>query len=153
MKNIKRNLQIEQLDKKIKAFSRLESFQPSNGWIYAVRTVLGMSLEQLAKKMKISAQSVKETEQREKSGKVSLATLNEAAKALGLKLTYGFSAPNKSLEKMIELKAQAMAEKIVSRTHRTMQLEDQANSRARLKKAIKARTEEIISKNIKCLWD
>jgi predicted DNA-binding mobile mystery protein A len=153
MKNIKRDLQIEQLDRKIKAFNKLEAFYPSYGWVYATRTALGMSLEQLGKKLNITAQSVKEIEQREKEGTISLKNLNDVARALGLKLTYGFSAPGKSLEKMIKSKAYDLAEKIVLRTHRTMQLEDQANSKTRLKKAIRARMEEILDKNIKHLWN
>ena len=54
---------------------------------------------------------------------------------------------------MIELRAYDVAEKIVLRTHKTMQLENQANSKMRLKKAIKARADEITDKNIKYLWD
>lgn len=46
--------------------------------------------------MGISAQSVKEIEQRERDGGVSLKVLNTAAKAFGLKLSYGFSAQVKA---------------------------------------------------------
>ena len=153
MKNQKRSLQIEQLDKKIKAFSKVDSFTTSRGWVYATRTALGMSLAQLGKKMGITAQSIKEIEQREQAGTVSLKTLNDVAKALNLKLVYGFSTTRDGLEKMIELKARSLAENIVARTHKTMQLENQANSKMRLRKAIKDRTTEIIDKNIKYLWD
>lgn len=153
MKNKKINLQIEQLDRRIKAFSKLDSSTMSRGWVYATRTALGMSLAQLGKKMSITAQSVKEIEQREQVGAISLKNLNDAAEALNLKLTYGFSATGYSLEKMIELRARNLAEKIILRTHKTMQLEDQANSRSRLRKAIKDRAQEIIDKNIKYLWD
>ena len=153
MENSKRKLQIEQLDKKIKAFTKLKSLTPSYGWIYATRISLGMSLEQLGKKMGITAQSVREIEQREQSGGVSLKILNEAAKAFGLKLVYGFSSPKQSLEKMIDDRAYEVAKKIVLRTHKTMQLENQANAKSRLNKAIKQRAEEIANKNTKYLWD
>lgn len=153
MINLKKNLQIEQLDKKIKAFKKLESFTPAPGWIYAVRTSLGMSLAQLGKRMGITAQSVREIEQRESNGSISVKNLNAAAKALGLKLTYGFSAPGMSLGEMIKHQADKAAEKIVSRTNKTMQLEDQANSKARIRKAIKDKAAEIIDKKNKYLWD
>jgi predicted DNA-binding mobile mystery protein A len=152
MKNSKKNLQIEQLDKKIKVFNHLEKVQLNDGWIKTVRTTLGMSLDQLGNKMNISAQAVRGFEQREKDGTISLNNLNEMAKALGLKLIYGLSAPDKNLKKMIETKALVLAEKIVARTHRTMELENQGNSKLRLKKAVKARAEEIVDKNIKYLW-
>ena len=145
--------ELEQLDKRLRAFNKLESFAPSRGWAYATRTALGMSLEQLGKKMGISAQAVRGLEQREKEGSISLKSLNDLAQALNSKLVYGFSTNKYSLEKMIGLKARSLAENIVARTHKTMQLEDQANSRMRLRKAIKDRTTEIIDKNIKYLWD
>lgn len=153
MNNSKRNLQIEQLDRKLKSYSKLASFTPSRGWIYATRTALGMSLDQLGKKMGVSAQAVKGFEQREQAGTISVKNLNDVAEALNLKLTYGFSSPGKSLEKMIESGSRSLAEKIILRTHRTMQLENQANSKMRLKKAIKERANMIIDKNIKYLWD
>ncbi len=151
--NVKRNLQVAQLSRKIKAFNKLEAMKLSHGWVYATRMAMGMSLEQLGKIMNISPQSVREIEEREREGGISLRNLNEAAKAFGLKLSYGFSSPDKSLEQIINSRARLLAEKIVFRTHKTMQLENQANSKSRLRKAIKEKTGEILDKNIKNLWD
>jgi len=153
MNSRKTKLHIEQLDRKMTAFGRLADSEPSSGWIRAVRETLGMSLEQLGKKMGISAQSVRELEQREAAGTASLKSLNEAARALGLRLAYGVFAPGSSLAKIIHNRARQVAEELVLRTHRTMSLEDQANSRARIKRAIKERADELISKKIKNLWD
>ena len=153
MKNLKRKLQLEQLNKKIKAFDKLEPASPACGWVYATRTALGMSMEQLGKKMGITKQGIKDLERREADGAISLNNLNEAAKAFGLKLTYGFSAPNKSLEKMVNERALEVARKIVARTNVNMDLENQANSKSRLRKAVKDRAAEILDKNAKCLWD
>lgn len=153
MKNIENNLQLEQLDKKFKAFRKLNKLTPPKGWVFATRTTLGMSLGQLGKRMGVSAQAVKGLEQREKNGSISLKNLDEAAKAFGLRLTYGFYSPDKSLKKIIDDRAYKMAEQIVARTHKTMQLENQANSKARLKRAIKERAKEIVDKNTKSLWN
>jgi len=153
MKNVNRSLQIKQLDKKMKSFGKLITLIPARGWVYTVRTTLGMSLEQLGKKLGITAQSVREIEQREREGSVSLKTLKEVARVLNLNLVYGFSVPKINLEKMIKLRARILAENIVFRTHRTMELENQANSQTRLHQAIKERAAEIISQNIKQLWD
>ena len=54
---------------------------------------------------------------------------------------------------MIEMRACEIAEKIVLRTSRTMELEDQKVKDQRLKKAIQERTEEIIAKMPRYLWD
>lgn len=147
------NLQVEQLDKKLKKFNKLSTSQPSLGWIYVTRKALGMSLKQLGDRMGMTAQSVKEMEQREKDGVIGLNALNEAAKALGLRLTYGFSAPSKNLEQMINERSKLKAEQIVLRTHKTMSLEKQANSKARIRRAINEQATEIANKKPKYLWD
>ncbi len=144
----------DQLDEKIRIFNRLNSVAvPENGWVFSLRDALGMSLSQLANKMNISAQSVKEIEDRERQGVISLKILREIAKVLGIKFVYGFSAPNSSLEKIIKKQADKVAEDIVKRTDKNMKLEDQANSRARFKKAIRERSRALIDNQDKCLWD
>lgn len=150
---IKNNLQIKQLDQRIKIFKKTEPFLFGNGWINDVRVALGMSMEQFGKKMKMTAQGVRELERREKNGSISLKNLDKAAQALGLKLSYGFYNPGHNLEGLINHHSRRVAEKIVSRTHRTMQLENQANSKARLKRAIKEKAVELANKKAKIIWD
>lgn len=150
---MRQNLQIQQLDKKIKAFKKTESFVFSGGWINTVRLSLGMSMEQMGKKMKMTAQGIREMEKREREGSISLKALDNAAQALGLKLIYGFYNPGDNLEGILQAKARQSAEKIVLRTHKTMQLEDQANSKRRLKRAIKEKSIELANKKSKFIWD
>lgn len=150
---IKENLAIKQLDQKIKAFKKTEFFVFPGGWINAVRVSLGMSLAQMGKKMKMTAQGVRELENREVNGSISLKNLDKAAQALGLKLNYGFYNPGKNLEEIMNHNARGAAEKIVMRTHRIMRLEDQANSKSRLKRAIKEKTIELAGKKAKSIWD
>lgn len=154
MKNAKQKLIIEQIDRKLKAFRPLETMiVPNNGWVNAVRTALKMSLRQLGGRMKITAQSTSEIEQRESNGTITLKTLKEAAKALDMKLVYGFIPKEDSLEKMIEIRAREIAREIVIRTSNTMKLEDQENSKNRINKSIKNKAEEIIDAMPKYLWD
>jgi len=54
---------------------------------------------------------------------------------------------------LIERRATELAAKIVLRTSNTMTLEDQGNSKYRIKKAIKERAEEIKNEMPKILWD
>lgn len=150
---MKNRLDIQQLNKKLKAYGKLKDSSPNSGWVQAVRNSLGMSLEQFGKKMNMTAQSAGELEQREREGSISLKALDKAAQALGLKLTYGFYNPGDDLEEMLHAKARQSAEKIVLRTHKTMQLEDQANSKRRLKKAIKEKTIELTNKKSRFIWD
>lgn len=150
----KRKLQLEQLETRIKLFSPTRQLpNPPTGWVKAIRTGLGMSLKQLAKKLEITKQSVQELETREKDGAITLKTLREAAQALDMELVYGFVPKEGSLEGYIESKARALAEKIVSRTSQTMKLEDQEVKEERIRKAIEERTLIIKQEMPKSLWD
>lgn len=149
-----KKLQIEQLEKRIKLFSVAKKLpNPPTGWIRAIRLALGMSMQQLANKLSITRQSVQEIELREKEGAITLKTLRETARVLDMELVYGFVPKDGSLEKYIEKKAFELAQKIVLRTSNNMKLEDQENTKERIKKAIKERTASIKQERPKSLWD
>lgn len=150
----KQSLILDQVDKKIQEMNLPESFvMPQEGWIYSIRQALGMSLRQLGGRLKITAQSVKEIENREKNGTVSLNVLCQVGSSLDMKLVYGFIPKTGSLEKMIEKRALEIANEIVQRTSASMTLEDQGNSEVRLHKAIREKAAEIKQEMPKHLWD
>lgn len=149
-----KKLQIDQLESRIALFSSARKLpNPPTGWVRAVRSALGMTLQQLANKMSITKQSVQEIEKREKSGSITIRSLREVARALDMELVYGFVPIDGSLEKYIDKKARILADKIVSRTSHSMYLEDQENSKQRIEKAIKDRTAKIKQELPKALWD
>ena len=150
----KKRLQIEQLERKLKNFSAAQKVTtPPTGWLKAVRSTLGMSLQQLADKLSITKQSVQEIELREKEGSITLKNLRETADALDMQLIYGLIPKDGTIEALIDRKAKELATRIVSRTSNTMKLEDQENSKERLKKAIEERTAVIKIELPKMLWD
>ncbi len=154
MKNLKQKLLIEQLDRKLQLFKPLESVPiPAPGWIYTIRTALRMSLRQLAGRMNVTAQSVREMENREQEGGITVKALREVGTALNMKFVYGFIPVDESIEIMIEKRANQIARDVVMRTSNTMRLEDQENSQVRLSKAIRERTEEIKNEMPRYLWD
>lgn len=154
MKDLRKALALEQLDKKMEKFEVLAEIPiPPNGWINLIRTTLNMSLRQLGKRLNITSQSVKEIEMREAEKKITLEKLNEVAEALNLNLVYGFIPKDKSLEKMIENKSLALAKQIVLKTSHSMALEDQQNEPSRIEKAIKERALQIQNEMPKYLWD
>jgi predicted DNA-binding mobile mystery protein A len=152
--NSHKQLLIKQLDAKIQKL-RLSGNQiaPSNGWIKAIRTALGIPRRSIAKKLGISEPTLLGIEEREVEGTISMKTLRETAEALDLVLVYGFVPKDKSLRAYIRKKAHAAAKKIVLRTASTMELEDQAISDKRIKAAIMEKTRELESKLPKFLWD
>lgn len=150
----RQKLILEQTDKKILLLKKVDGLVvPSMGWIYSIRQALGMSLRQLGYKLNITPQSVKEIEEREKNGTVSLKVLKQFGQALNLKLVYGFLPINGSLEEIIERRAYELAKEIVNRTSISMRLEDQENNPKRIQKAIKEKTEKLKSEMPKYLWD
>jgi predicted DNA-binding mobile mystery protein A len=154
MKNNKQLLLIQQTDKKTQVFKELKSVStPSKGWINTFRTAIKMSLRQLGNRLQIAPQSVKEIEEREANGTITLKSLRDVANALDMQLVYGFVSKHESLEQMIEKRAKKLAKEIVMRTHNTMTLEAQENSAERIEKAIALKTAEIKYEMPKYLWD
>lgn len=147
-------LQFQQLNEKIDQLTGLQHvIVPPIGWIKAIRNGIGMSMEQLGKKLSITKQGVMDIEKREKEGAITIKSMQEIGKAMDTQFVYGFVPKAGSLEQMIEYRALEIASKIVERTSTTMKLEDQANSKERIEKAIKERATEIINKTPKILWD
>lgn len=144
----------EQLDNKIAKFRKLDDIViPPQGWIYSIRQGINMSLRQLGERLSITPQSVKEIEEREKNGTISIKVLRQVAAALNMKFVYGFIPSEISLEGMIEKRAEELARSIVERTSVQMGLEDQKNSPERIEKAIKEKAAEIKNDMPKILWD
>jgi predicted DNA-binding mobile mystery protein A len=150
----KNKLQFQQLNEKMLQLACMQHvIVPPIGWIKAIRNGIGMSMEQLGKKLSITKQGVMDMEKREKEGAITIKSMQEIAKAIDMQFVYGFVPNAGSLEQMIETRALEIATKIVERTSTTMKLEDQVNSKERIEKAIKERAEEIINKTPKILWD
>ncbi len=150
----KKSLQLQQLSNKMLGFALLKQIAvPPTGWIKAIRTTIGMSMVQLGNKLSISKQGIQDIEKREKDGSITIKSLKEIARAMDMQLVYGFVPNDGSLEAMIAKRATTLATKIVLRTSHTMKLEDQANSRKRIEKAIKERAVEIANEIPKILWD
>lgn len=150
----KKSLLIQQLSRKMIVFGSIQQTAvPPSGWIRTIRNALGMSLQQLGKKLSITRQSVQEMEQREQDETITLKSLKEVAKAMDMQLVYAFVPVDGTLEDLIERKATALARQIVMRTSNSMKLEDQQNSSERLEKAIQERANAIKNEMPKILWD
>lgn len=153
MRNEKRLL-LKQLDEKIRHFKGIEKVSiPEKGWINTIRKALNISLEQLGKKLSLSRQGIKKIEEREVSGSITLNTLREIANKMEMQFVYGFVSKKGTATKIIDDRAQQLAQKIVLRTHHTMQLENQGNSKEQIQKAINELAFELKQEMNKSLWD
>src|SRR5271155_2214754 len=87
-----------QLDSRFKELASGKGYAPPvRGWIRAIREALGMSMEQLAERLKIKQPSLVALEQSEAKGSIELATLRRVAEALDCTLIYAL-VPHKPLE-------------------------------------------------------
>lgn len=149
-----KGLQKKQLQQMMDAFQKVgQETRPPLGWVKSIRSALGISLEQLAKKLKVSKQNVQMLESREREQSITLRSLQEMANALDMQLVYGMIPKDGSLNALIERKAEQIAKEIVERTSQNMSLEDQKNSAQRLKEAIQERKAELMRTLPKTLWD
>ena len=112
-----------------------------------------MSLRQLGVRLHITPQSVKELEEREKTGSITLRVLRQVAHALDSKLIYVILPNQVTLESMIESRARELAEEIVLRTSHSMKLENQEVSKERLQAAIEEKAKKIRNEMPSYLWD
>ena len=149
-----RKLLIEQLDLKLKPFEQTATILvPEKGWINTIRTALNMTMAQLGNRLNITRQGVKNIEESEAKGSISINSLKEIGEALDLKFVYGFVAKDGSIDNLINIKAQKLATKIVLRTNQNMKLEDQGIGDEKINKTIKELANEIKREMKKSLWD
>jgi predicted DNA-binding mobile mystery protein A len=147
-----RKLAIRQLDETMSRYKPLEAVQLRKGWIRAIRDALGMTGEQLAKRLGVNKQRVSRLERDEVLGKVTLKTLHKVAGALDCRFVYGF-VPRESLERMVEKNARALAAKRMKRSNQTMRLEKQELSEKEQREAFEVIVGDITSTMPRSLWD
>lgn len=154
MINRANKLYLEQIDRKIKAFSGvLPDSKPMGGWIEAVRKAIGMNMRQLATKMNKTPQAIKQIQEREKAGTITLNSLEETVAAMNMRLVYAIvPMETSSLSELIQQQAEKMAKEIVIRANKTMSLEDQKISEKRIKNSIKEISAEL-AENPEKLWE
>ena len=66
----------------------MRSLKPSTGWARAVRKSLGMSAEQLARRIGVSRATIVTLERSEARGRITLASLEKLSRGLGCRMVY-----------------------------------------------------------------
>jgi predicted DNA-binding mobile mystery protein A len=138
------------LDERFQEFGAARQYTaPVRGWIKAVRTALGMTTAQLAKRLGVKQPSVVALEQSEAKGTIELATLRRVAEALDCTLVYAL-VPNKPLETTVRDRARLFAQRRRGPVEHSMLLEDQAVTAKNAEK----RLDEIVREtNPRLFWD
>ncbi len=143
----------EQLDATLGRFEPLKTLiPPGKGWIRAIRDTIGMTGEQLAKRLNINKQRVSRIEHDEKLGKVKIETLRNVAEAMDCVFVYAF-VPRDSLAQTVKEQAEVIAKKRMARSNQMMRLEKQELSETEKVKAMQNLIDEIVERMPKSLWD
>ena len=138
------------LDERFKELGPVTRYtSPVRGWIKAIREALGMSSEQLAKRLGVKQPSVVALEQSELKGTIELATLRRVAEALDCTLVYAL-VPNKPLAAIVRDRARTFARRRMEPVEHSMLLEDQKV----MGKDADSRLDEIVREtNPRLFWD
>jgi len=143
------------LDDRFKAMGPpVRRSQPVRGWIKAIREALGMTAEQLAKRLRVKQPSIVALEQSEAKGTIELATLRRVAEALDCKLVYAL-VPNKPLEQTVRERARLFARRRREPIEHSMALENQALEKRKVeRRETEALIDEILREtNPRRFWD
>jgi len=122
-----RDLRLNQLSNSMTAFAAAKSVvRPHRGWLRAIREATGMSLRQIAEKMKATPQLVASLEKSEANNRITLHSLQMAADAMGCELVYAIVPKSGALRELAESRDRQEAEEQVRAVEHTMMLENQA---------------------------
>lgn len=144
----------EQISKKFKSMEDLpewlSNYPDFKDQIKLLRESLGMTQEQLGKKVNRSLRSIQQIESGEANPKIS--TLYRIAEALNTELNIAL-IPRKSIIEFLDEKASRRAEQLVKLTEASSVLEIQSPSKEESKDQVKRLKREILEKRRYALWN
>lgn len=125
---------------------------PKEGWLRTVRTALGMSGTQLAKKLGVTKARISKAEQDEPHGSVTLKTVHTMAQAMDCKFVYAI-VPKQNVEDVIKERAIEKARTQVKTASTHMALEAQSLSKEQLEFEIERIAAQIMDKMPSDFWN
>jgi len=142
-----------QLDKRLQLLQGVDNFaRPPHGWIKAIREALGMTTAQLGKRLGVSQPRAVAIEKAEKSGSITLESLERAARALDCRVVYAL-VPKQSLEDTIKERAALLARKRLQSISHSMSLESQSVDESDENEQLKQLIDTIIMQNGSKIWE
>jgi len=142
-----------QLDAKLECFRPLKDIKPPRkGWVRAIRDALGMTGEQLARRIGTNKQRVARIESDESQGRVTIKTLRRVAEGLDCVFVYGF-VPRTTLDETVRSRAMRVASKRMGRVSRTMELEQQGLDDREQGIILQDTTEQLMDTSLRTLWN
>jgi len=150
----KSKLVVQQLDKRTNRVRNIvqDMTVPSRGWVQAIRTALGMTTAQFAKRAGMTQSGAVRLEESEQHGVISLATLRKAAEALDCTLVYAL-VPNDRLDETINRRARGYALAHMQSVNHTMLLEAQDTDADAVRHEVERLTEQLLDGKLSRIWE
>jgi predicted DNA-binding mobile mystery protein A len=125
---------------------------PRGGWLKAVRSALGVSTRQLARRVGVTHSAIVQAEQAEVSGSISLGQLRHLADALGCELRYVLIART-PLADQVDAQAERKARERVAAVAHSMALEAQGTGSDFEQQQVAVAKDQLLSGRRSRLWD
>jgi predicted DNA-binding mobile mystery protein A len=124
MRDSFRLLRLQQLDRGLRSLKNAPP-RPDAGWLASVREALGLTLEDVARRLGIGRANVLRFEKYEASERITLHNLHRVAEAMDCELVYALIPKSGSFEDLAEKPIRDRTRQDVESVVHTMTLEDQ----------------------------
>jgi len=143
------------IQQKLNLFSKLNEPMPPSGWVKAIRGSLGLTIRQLAERVGVGHGSIAKLEKRETKRKVTIESLENAARAMDCKVVYAIVPieSGNTLDDIIKNKAYEATRKVMKDVAHTMRLEKQGTSEKQIQKEIERVAQELVESNDARIWE
>jgi predicted DNA-binding mobile mystery protein A len=122
-----RRLRINQIDRALEPFvAAKDSPRPQKGWLRAIREATGITIRQMAMRLKKTPTLIAKLEKSEAEYRITLGSLRDAADALGCRLVYAIVPRTGNVQELAEGRARTKASENVRAVEHSMALEGQA---------------------------
>ena len=125
---------------------------PPEGWLRTVRSALGMSGPDVAKKMGVTRARVTQAEHAELTGGVTLKSMQATAEAMGCRFVYAIVPSSGRIEDIITAQARKKAMAIVGTASKHMALENQKLPDDKIAQEVERLTREIAQEMPSDFW-
>lgn len=147
-----RLLRLRQMDRATQAEDWRANPPPRGGWIRNIRTALGMTTEQLARRLGVQQPRAVKIEQAEPDGAITIRQMRKVAEALGCEFHYAL-IPKRPLSETVDAQATAAATATARTIAHTMALEDQRPDEAFVREQVETAKRELLAGRWSRLWD
>ena len=145
-------IQLRQLEERLEKLREIAALEaPGEGWIRTLRQALGMTTEQLARRMGVTRQAVLQLEAAEQNRTATWTSLRNAAGAMDCEVVYAI-IPRGSLNQVLTRQGRKQAERHVQRIAQSMKLDAHVVGPAEQERQVEELAVYMATERSRALW-